>query len=116
MNRLLPPSLLVLAFSLAFLGRVEMSLRPGLWGDEIFSLAMATGHSLEHPAAEADHRGGRFCRAAGRRVLRCFQALRRARHTACGAPPGYPSGISLRHQPAAVLPRPLLVDQTVRDR
>ena len=27
-----------------------LALRPGLWGDEIFSLAMATGHSLEHPA------------------------------------------------------------------
>jgi 4-amino-4-deoxy-L-arabinose transferase-like glycosyltransferase len=29
-------------------------MQPGLWVDEIFSLAMATGHSLEHPAADAD--------------------------------------------------------------
>src|SRR5262252_7794488 len=27
---------------------------PGLWADEAFSLAMATGHSLEHPASAAD--------------------------------------------------------------
>jgi hypothetical protein len=27
--------------------------RQGLWVDEVFSLALATGHSLEHPAAEA---------------------------------------------------------------
>ena len=33
--------------------RIVLALRPGVWGDEIFSLAMATGHSLEHPAAEA---------------------------------------------------------------
>jgi 4-amino-4-deoxy-L-arabinose transferase-like glycosyltransferase len=31
--------------------RVTAALRPGLWADEIFSLSMATGHSLEHPAA-----------------------------------------------------------------
>jgi 4-amino-4-deoxy-L-arabinose transferase-like glycosyltransferase len=37
-----------------------LALRPGLWGDEIFSLAMATGHSLEHPAAEADPALGDF--------------------------------------------------------
>ena len=31
-----------------------VAVQPGLWADEIFSLAMATGHSLEHPAAIAD--------------------------------------------------------------
>jgi hypothetical protein len=40
--------------------RVMLALRPGLWGDEIFSLAMATGHSLEHPAAEAQPSLGDF--------------------------------------------------------
>lgn len=30
-----------------------LSLRPGLWVDEIFSLAVATGHSVEHPTADA---------------------------------------------------------------
>lgn len=33
--------------------RIVLALQPGLWVDEIFSLAMATGHSLEHPAADA---------------------------------------------------------------
>jgi 4-amino-4-deoxy-L-arabinose transferase-like glycosyltransferase len=33
--------------------RLALAVRPGIWGDELFSLAMATGHSLEHPAAEA---------------------------------------------------------------
>ena len=40
--------------------RVTAALRPGLWADEIFSLAMATGHSLEHPAIEADASHGDF--------------------------------------------------------
>ncbi len=34
--------------------------RSGLWVDEVFSLAMATGHSLEHPAAAADPTQGDF--------------------------------------------------------
>lgn len=40
--------------------RVDVALQPGLWGDEIFSLAMATGHSLEHPPAQADSSRGDF--------------------------------------------------------
>jgi hypothetical protein len=44
----------------ALLLRVVLAFRPGLWGDEIFSLAMATGHSLEHPAAAADPAWGDF--------------------------------------------------------
>ena len=34
--------------------------RSGLWVDEVFSLAVATGHSLEHPAAAADPTQGDF--------------------------------------------------------
>ncbi len=34
-----------------------------LWPDEVFSLAMATGHSLEHPAAQADPRQGDYVEA-----------------------------------------------------
>lgn len=51
--------LLVAAFGL----RVRAAARPGLWADEIFSLAMATGHSLEHPAADADQSAGDFVQA-----------------------------------------------------
>lgn len=46
------PAVLALVL-LAVLLRLAAASRPGLWADEIFSLAMATGHSLEHPAAEA---------------------------------------------------------------
>jgi uncharacterized membrane protein len=52
-------SLLVTAFGL----RARAAARPGLWADEIFSLAVATGHSLEHPAAEADALAGDFVQA-----------------------------------------------------
>lgn len=38
---------------LAALPRTALLERHGLWPDEVFSLALATGHSLEHPAAEA---------------------------------------------------------------
>ena len=51
--------LLVAAFGL----RVGAAVRPGLWADEIFSLAVATGHSLEHPAAQADPSRGDFVQA-----------------------------------------------------
>jgi hypothetical protein len=44
----------------ALLLRVAAAARPGIWADEIFSLAMATGHSLEHPAAQADPARGDF--------------------------------------------------------
>jgi 4-amino-4-deoxy-L-arabinose transferase-like glycosyltransferase len=50
-------ALLVLA---ALALRVALALRPGLWVDEVFSLAMATGHSLEHPAERADPAQGDF--------------------------------------------------------
>lgn len=33
--------------------QIGLATRQSLWVDEIFSLAMATGHSLEHPAASA---------------------------------------------------------------
>ena len=49
-----PPPLAAVLLAAAVLLRIVLALHPGLWVDEIFSLAMATGHSLEHPAAEAD--------------------------------------------------------------
>jgi hypothetical protein len=42
----------VLLLGAAGLLRSVVADRHGLWADEFFSLAMATGHSLEHPAAE----------------------------------------------------------------
>lgn len=44
---------------------LQLSLigRQSLWVDEVFSLAIATGHSLEHPAAAADPTKGDFVEA-----------------------------------------------------
>jgi mannosyltransferase len=43
--------------------RVALFERQGLWADEIFSLAIATGHSLEHAAGEADPSRGDYVEA-----------------------------------------------------
>lgn len=43
--------------------RVALLDRQGLWADEVFSLAIATGHSLEHSAAEADPTQGDYVEA-----------------------------------------------------
>ena len=45
--------------------RLPLVRGPGLWADEVFSLAMATGHSLEHPAADADAALGDFVEPRG---------------------------------------------------
>ncbi len=65
MSRRSAPTPLVLLVCAAFVLRVVLALRPGLWGDEVFSLAMATGHSLEQPAAEARSGLGDFVQPAG---------------------------------------------------
>ncbi|ODU02457.1 MAG: hypothetical protein ABS79_00375 [Planctomycetes bacterium SCN 63-9] len=60
-------------FTVAIIGIVAIGLavrvgligRSGLWADEFFSLAIATGHSLEHPADVADPSRGDFIEAEG---------------------------------------------------
>ena len=52
--------LLFAVFGLAAIVDVVIATRSGLWPDEVFSLALATGHSLEHPAAVADPALGDF--------------------------------------------------------
>jgi Dolichyl-phosphate-mannose-protein mannosyltransferase len=52
--------MLVGVFVIAALLWICVAGRSGLWVDEVFSLAMATGHSLEHPAAAADPTQGDF--------------------------------------------------------
>jgi 4-amino-4-deoxy-L-arabinose transferase-like glycosyltransferase len=52
--------LLLVVLALTALLRIGVAGRSGLWVDEVFSLAMATGHSLEHPAAAADPTRGDF--------------------------------------------------------
>ena len=43
----------LVVFVLAAGLRLAVIDRQGLWADEAFSLAMATGHSVEHPVSEA---------------------------------------------------------------
>jgi uncharacterized membrane protein len=50
----------LILFSLAAVLRGVLANERNLWADELFSLAMATGHSLEHPAAAADSTKGDF--------------------------------------------------------
>jgi len=52
--------LLIAAFVIAAVLRIYLASRSGLRPDELFSLGMATGHSLEHPVALADPRLGDF--------------------------------------------------------
>ena len=54
---------LLAVIALAAALRVALLDRQGLWSDEVFSLAIATGHSLEHPAAEADPAQGDYVEA-----------------------------------------------------
>ncbi len=53
---------IVIAFCLVLAGLLDAVVltREGLWVDEVFSLAMATGHSLEHPASQANPLYGDF--------------------------------------------------------
>ena len=54
------PWLLLLASALMAVVQIVVASRSGLWPDEVFSLAIATGHSLEQPAAKADPNLGDF--------------------------------------------------------
>lgn len=67
------PVLVALVLLVAGVGlRIAVALRPGLWGDEIFSLAMATGHSVEHSAAEARPELGDFVEPQEAEPARAF--------------------------------------------
>jgi hypothetical protein len=66
--------LLAIALAAAAVRLVAID-QQGLWVDEVFSLAMATGHSLEHSAKVADPRVGDFVEASHplpARVLRRY--------------------------------------------
>ena len=51
---------LFVLFAVAAILRIGLISRSGLWGDEVFSLAVATGHSLEQSAATARPELGDF--------------------------------------------------------
>jgi len=65
-------------FMLAASLRVSFAVRHCLWVDELFSLAIATGHSLEHPAAAARPELGDFVEAE--RALPAEEWCRYLRH------------------------------------
>jgi len=50
----------VAVFAVAVALQIGLAKRQCLWADELFSLAIATGHSLEHPAAAAHPELGDF--------------------------------------------------------
>ncbi|MGH7512014.1 MAG: glycosyltransferase family 39 protein [Gemmatimonadales bacterium] len=55
----------LLVVAIAALLRFVLAGRQDLWADELFSLAVATGHSLEHPAAQAEPAAGDFVEPGG---------------------------------------------------
>jgi len=59
--------LIVVALAAAL--RLAIVDRQGLWADEAFSLAMATGHSLEHPPSQAKPELGDYIEAPVRCLL-----------------------------------------------
>jgi hypothetical protein len=74
----------LLAFALGAMLRLGLVDRQGLWVDEIFSLAMATGHSLEHPAERADPALGDFVERP--RAVPPYEYSRYLRHEQPPAP------------------------------
>ena len=72
---------------MAALPRIVSMSRQDLWADEVFSLAVATGHSLEHPAAAAV-RLGDFVEPAGAVPPAAFR-----RYLAHDAPPAGPGRV-----------------------
>ena len=99
----------LLIFAFCALIRIGLVERHGLWVDEFFSLAMATGHSLEHPADRADPALGDYVEAP--RALPPAAYSRYLEHdisgnsTACCA-----SGPAIRYQPTLVLSPVVRVD------
>jgi hypothetical protein len=63
----------VLVAGAALAVRVALLERQSLWVDEAFSLAMATGHSLEHPAGRADPARGDFVEAPAAQPVAAYR-------------------------------------------
>ena len=75
----------VLIFFFCALIRIGLVGRHGLWADEFFSLAMATGHSLEHPADRANPAFGDYVEAP-----RALPPAAYSRYMDHGVSPGSP--------------------------
>ncbi len=78
----------VLIFICCAVIRIALVARHGLWADELFSLAMATGHSLEHPADRANPALGDYAEAP-----RALPPAAYSRYLEHGESPGSPSRV-----------------------
>ena len=78
----------LLVLVIAGLLRLVLAVRQDLWADELFSLALATGHSLEQPAALADSTAGDFIEPAGPVAPTVFR-----RYLAHDTPPAGPARV-----------------------
>jgi mannosyltransferase len=65
--------LFVAICGIAIATQLFVAQRSGLYVDEVFSLGIATGHSLDHPAAKADPAFGDFAEADHPRPVQDFQ-------------------------------------------
>lgn len=72
-------------FAFAAMLRGVLAGERGLWADELFSLAMATGHSLEHPAADADSTQGDFVEQPGPQAPAAYSRYLRHEEPPAGA-------------------------------
>jgi hypothetical protein len=64
---------LLLVIVMAAVPRLVSTVRQDLWADELFSLAVATGHSLEQPAAASVAANGDFVEPVGAVPAATFQ-------------------------------------------
>jgi hypothetical protein len=79
---------LLLVIAIAVVLRVALACRQDLWADELFSVAVATGHSLEHPAGEAVPALGDFVEPSG-----AVSPARFRRYLEAESPPAGPARV-----------------------
>ena len=102
-------AILVIAFGV----RVWVAQRSGLWVDEAFSLALATGHSLEHPASQAEPEWGDYVEGASLRRAGEFAAYLKHDDPPAGLARLF-RGETIGHQSAAVLHGAVGMDPCLR--
>ena len=106
-------SLAVLA--IATLLPIYLAGRSGLRPDELFSLAMATGHSLEHPADVANPSLGDFVQPDHASAERGISTLSETRQSAGEPCARGSSRVAVRYESASLLSSALRLDSDFRD-
>ena len=105
---------LLLLCIIAALLRIALTVQPGLWADEILSLAIATGQSLEHPAADADPSLGDFVEPAQAQTPVTFNRYYQHETSLVGAGRVIRVILPFRYQSPAVLPASQCLDPRQR--